>query len=62
MVLAIQETDAAINPDLMEKSAFHVVRNQSSKRRKTERISVPEVYTFGAVEVHPFNSVFMSRH
>lgn len=50
-VLSIQEAEAASN---LEKSAFKVVRQvggQSSKRRKTERVVVPQVHTFGAVEV-----------
>lgn len=62
MVLAIQETDAAVNPDPMEASAFQVVRKQSSKRRKTDRVLVPEVYTFGAVEVPMIRPIFMAKN
>ncbi|KAF8248769.1 Mis6-domain-containing protein [Wilcoxina mikolae CBS 423.85] len=52
-VLAIQEANAANNSNSQGKSSFKVVRQvggQSSKRRKTERVVVPEVYTFGATE------------
>jgi hypothetical protein len=63
-VLAIQEASAANNPYLQGKSSFKVVRQvggQSSKRRKTERVVVPEVHTFGATEVRFFHFPRVSR-
>ena len=53
-VLSIQEAEAANNLHGQEKSAFKVVRQvggQSSKRRKAERVVVPQVHTFGTVQV-----------
>lgn len=54
-MLAIQEIDAVANPDQQQNSSFQIVRRidgQASKRRKTERVALPEVYTFGAIEVY----------
>ncbi|KAA8895854.1 Mis6-domain-containing protein [Sphaerosporella brunnea] len=49
-VLAIQEANAANNPNEQQKSAFKVVRQVNGKRRKADRSVIPEVHTFGATE------------
>ncbi|CCX06676.1 Similar to Centromere protein I; acc. no. Q8AYS7 [Pyronema omphalodes CBS 100304] len=52
-LLSIQEASASLNPLNETRPNFKIVRkvgSQSSKRRKTERVVVPEVHTFGAIE------------
>jgi centromere protein I len=52
-LLSIQEASASLDPLNESRSTFKIVRkvsSQSSKRRKTERVVVPEVHTFGAIE------------
>ena len=61
-MLSIQEAEAASNPHHQDKSAFKVVRQvggQSSKRRKTEGVVVPQVHTFGTIEVGAFFYTFI---
>lgn len=62
-LLAIQESNATNDTNSVDKKAFKVARRaggQVLKKRKTDDLTVPEVYTFGAVEVRLwwFNKLF----
>ena len=57
-MLTIQGANAASNAGLQGKTTFAVVRHangQASKRRKTNRVVIPEVHTFQAIEARSTN-------